>query len=389
MNTHINKLLLIICLNLMMAACNSVEYTQAPLVDAVYNLEYSVDGRDVKLSWTLPQSNQIVGVTLQCNSDAVIDVNKAITDYTFERVALNKELAFTVKLKYAEGVISTGMTVRTTVQGDSSEKIGYLMAYEDEALVEDDDERVSLSWFKGEYSNGELITPSMLTSIDLSEFSTIWIHIDRVGIGFGWQNLPATIISEDAIAALANFYKDGGNLFLSNHATQLLVPLGRIAENRAPGIFGDGNGGSGTDIWTINANIGLEYDQQGHAIFNGLEKSSQYDHSTFPLIGPGDREDHNCMWDLNSYGFPGLYPDLQNVVLAFQQENNAVVLATWGHVTDWCCAGMVEFNPTTSYKGRCVAIGLAAYEWNQNSGVNAYQHSIELMTANTLRYLGN
>ncbi len=387
MNTHINKLLLIICLPLLLVACSNVEYTQTPLVESVSNLEYKIDGRNVVLSWTLPQSNQLVGVKIQCNNDATIDINESVSEYTFERVALNKELAFTVKLKYVGGIVSTGSTIRTIINGDDSAKFGYLIAYEDESLIEDDDEQASLQWFKNEYSNGELISPSMLTTIDLGEFCAIWVHIDRVGIGFGWQNLPKTIVSEQAINALSNYYKEGGNLFLSNHATQLLAPLGRIAENRSPGIFGDGNGGSGTDIWTINANIGLEYDQQNHAIFNGLEKSSQYEHSTFPIIGPGDREDHNCMWDLNSYGYPALYPDLQNVVQAFQKENSAVVLATWGHVTDWCCAGMIEFQPTTTYKGRCIAIGLAAYEWNQNSGVNAYQHNIKLMTANILRYL--
>ena len=31
-------------------------------------------------------------------------------------------------------------------------------------------------------------------------------------------------------------------------------------------------------------------------------------HETFPLIGTGRREDHNCMWDLNSYGFPLFIP---------------------------------------------------------------------------------
>ena len=62
-------------------------------------------------------------------------------------------------------------------------------------------------------------------------------------------------MSTDAIAALTTYYKNGGNLFLSNHATQLVVPLGRT--ERAPGIFADGEGGDGADVWTINANIGM------------------------------------------------------------------------------------------------------------------------------------
>lgn len=217
---------------------------------------------------------------------------------------------------------------------------------------------------------------------DLSAYDVIWVHIDRVGIGAGWDKLP---LSADAVAALTTYYKNGGNLFLSNHATQLVVPLGRT--ERAPGIFGDGEGGSGADIWTINANIGMEYDHRSHPAFAGMVTSDQFPHETFPLIGPGQREDHNCMWDLNSYGFPGLYPNAGNVVKAFEEENNATVLATWGHVTDYCCAGMVEFAPTTEYQGTCIALGLAAYEWNQNSNLNVYQDNIMFMTKNILHYL--
>ena len=62
-------------------------------------------------------------------------------------------------------------------------------------------------------------------------------------------------------------------------------------------------------------------------------------------------------------------------------------MATWGHVTDDCCAGMVEFAPTAEYQGTCIAIGLAAYEWNQNSNLNVYQDNLVLMTKNILHYL--
>ncbi len=372
-----------------LAACSDVEYDSVPDVNRISNLAYNVDGRDVSLSWTLPGGSDVSGVRLQCNNDAPVTVEGNATSYTFERVALNKELAYTVKVVYANGRVSAGETVRVKVEGVATGKVGYLIAYNDAASIEDDDEQASARWFQREYPDGEIITPDMLASIDLTEFAVIWIHLDRIGIGFGWDRLPAPLISDEALSALRSYYKEGGNLFLSNHATQLTVPLQRIAADRNPGIYGDGDGGSGDDIWVINANIGLQYDHQSHPAFNGLSKATPFGFDTFPLIGPGMREDHNCMWDLNAYGFPALYPDAENVVKAFEAENNAVVLATWGHVTDYCCAGMVEFSPTAEYKGRCIAIGLAAYEWNQNSGVNAYQSNIELMTQNILGYLLN
>ena len=204
-------------------------------------------------------------------------------------------------------VIDCGVTeenIKVKPSGLDLTNAAYVITYDTPEEIEDDDEKASYAWFKKQFVNGKVVTPAMLTSEDLSVYDVIWVHIDRVGIGAGWDKLP---LSTDAIAALTTYYKNGGNLFLSNHATQLVVPLGRT--ERAPGIFADGEGGDGADVWTINANIGMEYDHRSHPVFAGMVTSDQFSHETFPLIGPGRREDHNCMWDLNSYGFPGLYPN--------------------------------------------------------------------------------
>ena len=267
-------------------------------------------------------------------------------------------------------------------------KVGYLIAGNDMSAM-DDDESASLEWFKNEIPNGDIITSDKISSVDLSLYDIIWVHIDREGSKLGWNNLPSGLISDDVIASLKEYYINGGKLLLCNHAIQLLVPLGRIAENRAPTIWGSGIGGENSDVWGINANIGLVYDHRSHLLFEGLSDFDGYGHSVFPLIGSGYKEDHNCMWDLNVYGYPELYPGAGNVVAAFEQENDAVVLGTWQHVTDFCCAGVVEFKPNVDCKGTCIAIGVAAYEWMQNAGNNVYQSNIEQLTSNAIKYLGN
>ena len=173
----------------------------------------------------------------------------------------------------------------------------------------------------------------------------------------------------------------------------MLFRSGRIEERLAPGIFGDGDGGVGTDVWCMNAVIGsgaeTRYDHRSHAAFLGMETGDPngYGHETIPLEGPGLREDHNCMWDLNAYGFAGS----PNVVANWQDATASTVLATWGHVTDYCCAGIVEFHPTATYKGKVLAIGLSAYEFNQNAPAegrqNAYQANTERLTRNCIDYL--
>lgn len=304
------------------------------------------------------------------NSDQVFLVNQyaQLTNC----VAANK-----IKVKMEEPVINpVTANVAFVVAADSEEAL-------------DDDEKAALEWFKATCTNGQVILASQLAAADLSAFKVIWVMIDRKGIGHGVDKLP---IDAQAVEALTQYYKAGGNLLLTNHATQLVVSMGRT--QRSPGIFGDGDGGLGDDVWVINANIGVGvpdrsdgYDHSNHPVFNNLWRMAPYGYDAFPLIGTGHREDHNCMWDLNSYGYPALFPDAENVVNAFQEENDATVLATWGHVQDWCCAGMVEFNANQYYSGECIAIGLAAYEWNQNSGYNDYQYNIKQLTHNMLTYL--
>ncbi len=314
-------------------------------------------------------------------------VNCLVSDTQSERVFLVNQYAV-VSQCVAQNKIKTQM--EEPAMGPISQKVGLLIAAESEEALTDDDELAALAWFKANCPNGKVITTATLTAQALSECQVVWVAIDRVGIGIGIDKLP---LSSEAIALLADYYRAGGNLLLTNHATQLVEAMGRTSK-RLPGIFGDGEGGSGTDIWFINANIGLGvadrgegYDHRSHDIFSGLWVAPYNGYEAIPLIGPGQREDHNCMWDLNAYGYATLYPEAGNVVNAFQQENQAVVLATWGHVVDWCCAGLVEFQPTESYKGSCIAVGLAAYEWNQNSGANDYHYNIKRMTRNMLVYL--
>lgn len=273
--------------------------------------------------------------------------------------------------------------------------------------VEDIDnyqEYAAASYFVKENPDGAVIAPGEASKIDARNLDCIWIHIDRVAMGHGHANLPAAFNNAATIEALKKFVADGGNLLLTKHATQLLVPIGRIDNKFAPGIFGDGEGGLGSDIWTIQAHIGLDnmeadptqyYDRTTHDIYNGLEvieahhPRANFDSETFPMEGTADgsdmhREDHNCMWDLNIYSYAA---DGKNTVEKFENENNAKVLGTWGHVKDYAVAGIVEFEPTATVKGHIIANGLAACEWSPRTGVNAYHSNLEKLTANSMNYL--
>lgn len=374
-------------------SCSDVNIPDSVEAPKVTDVEAQVDGRNVTLNWTLPADEDKVGVDVYRNSKLLESLG-LVNTYSVTRQPTRTDLYYTVKVKYGDGRVSEGTSVKVYIDQEPP-KVGMLIAANSEAELEDDDEIAAVNWFKQTYGDkGQVLTAADAAKINPSDFPMLWIQIDRVGIGKGMNNLPACINSGSLLAKLTEYVKDGGNLLLTKHATQLVAGLGRIENKFDVTIFSDGNGGEGTDIWTTNAVIGSNcspaYDHRGHSIFSGLEvmpKGVQYDHESYPLEGSGMREDHNCMWDLNAYGLPTLAPDAKNVVDAFERLTNCTVLATWGHVADYCCAGIVEFNPTDEYKGRIIAIGLSAYEFNQNSGINQYQKNTETLTKNSIDYL--
>lgn len=377
-----------------LSSCSDYEpkgYPDVPELAKASGVEASVAGRTVTLNWQLPAQAGITGVRVSRDNAAPTILPADATSCTLKGQPMDRDLIYTIKIDYEGGYVSEGTSVIVRVPYVAS-KMAYLMTAPSVADLPDDDERAAATWFAAQ-ENAEFIQPSQIASLDPDIYSVIWIEIDRFGLPVGWENLPGGLADDATIAALREYSAKGGSLYLSNMATQLTVPLEMVPENMAPTIFGNGYGGTGTDVWVINPYLGVDfkdggdqgyYDRTAHEIYKGLtlEDPNNYGYLTLPLIGPGMREDHNCMWDCNIYG-KGSQPD---VIKNFEVTTNSLVLATWGHVRDHCVAGLVEFYANDTH-GRCIANGLAAYEWNQNSGENPYQHNVEQLTLNILNYL--
>lgn len=358
---------------------------------AASGLTSSISGRTVSLAWTLPQHDGITGVRILRDGEVVMTLEGAVSSCELKAQPMDKEMTYSVQVMYNTWYPSPATDVKAKVPYIAP-KMAYLMSAPTIAQLADDDERAAATWFVAQ-DNAELIQPADIASLDIDLYPVIWIQVDRVGLPLGWENLPTEISCDETINALKAYSANGGSLYLSNMATQLTVPLGFVPADMAPTVYGNGNGGSGDDVWVLNAFLGWDYkdgsdqgfyDRTGHAIYKDLTFSdpNNYGYDTLPLIGPGQREDHNCIWDCNLYG-KGNYPD---VIKNFEVTTNSTVLATWGQVRDHCVAAIVDFNANAEH-GRCIANGLAAYEWNQNSGTNPYQHNIEQLTLNILDYL--
>lgn len=267
-------------------------------------------------------------------------------------------------------------------------KVGIFIGYEHVDEIVDDDERAAVQWFQETYPTGLIFTPSTIATLSTDAVKVLWVTTDRVGIERGWDKMPEPFISSVAIQALTDYVKAGGNLLLTNHATQLLVPIGRLSDSYAPTIFGAGAGGQNPDAWGVNAVIGsnmaISYDHRSHRIFGNLTTATLGDHEFYPLIGDGWKEDHNSMWDFNAIAGLEQRP---SKLSDFEIKTHSIVLGTWQHVTDDACGGLIEFLPCGNFKGRILANGLAAYEWKQNDRDNEYLSNVKTLTANCLNYL--
>ena len=376
----------------MLASCSDVEFEETNFSETVSNLRVErADGsRLVTLRWNNPTAGGQSGIQIIKDNTDINNIDEVVDFYTIKKAPVNVDVAYTVKARYEDGRVSQGQTVRFNIayeQNKSGNLIAMLAADDYKAS---DDEKDAVEWFKNTYvttGRGVLITPATIDELDAEKQAACWVMCDRIGVEKGWQNLPGNLAAASTIDALKAFAADGGNLLLTNHATQLTAGIGRIAEAYAPGIFGNGEGGQNNDVWGVQPVIGNAegqiYDHSGHSIYRGMNfVSGLYERSIYTFEGAGIKGDHNCMWDLNAYG---LAP-APNVVKTWEDMTNSHVLGTWNHVVDYCCAGIVDFDPTTTFAGRVLAVGLASYEWNIG-GVNEYRGQLERFTSNCLEYI--
>ena len=395
MRNTANRITVIGCclLVMIMSACSDIE-----LPDSASDAKGTVSGlsydnpqgtRQLTLSWTLPAGN-VTGIQIIKDDADIIELEGPQTSYFIKKAPTNADISYTVKARFADGTLSKGQTVRLFIAYEAQKggsKIAMLLPNDYDSGSAD--ENAAADWFKRNYvdkGKGVLLTPSTIDDLDIESQSACWVMCDRIGIGRGWDKLPGDLAGTATIEALKAFAADGGNLPLTNHATQLTVGLGRIAEAYAPGIFGDGEGGQNNDIWGVHPIIGnVEgqiYDHSHHDIYRGMTYEPELYAGIYCFEGAGVKGDHNCMWDLNAYG---LAPN-PNVVKTWEETTNSTVLGTWNHVVDYCCAGIVDFEPTTTFAGRILAVGLAAYEWNLGTA-NEKQDQLEKFTANCLKYV--
>ena len=256
----------------------------------------------------------------------------------------------------------------------------------------DDDEYAAANWLVNIYG-GVFVPVSQIknSTIDLSDYKALWIHFDRQSDETTINNeFAAAFLDADVKTAINNFYKSGGNLLLSTFATRYVVDLGRY--DLPNDMKGFGDGGNNNDTWYISPTWGTfsgapevfnRFTDPLYVGMTGVEnviKGNGNSYPRIPLIGSGWKEDHNYFWNPQ----PDKANDDKYKMIDFENNWNTNSLGTWGHVEDYCGTAITRWNPKDDFNGKAITIGIAAYEWNQNSGTNEFQSNIERLTKNAL-----
>lgn len=208
--------------------------------------------------------------------------------------------------------------------------------------------------------------------MNAKDVKVLWIPINRQGENESVVK-PSAIYNH--VETLKKYVQDGGNLYLTNHATLLVSEIGRIAEQYKPNTVTYAAAVENSDAWGVNPRF-ADMDYRGHVLYSGFvagSKNNLWDDNYFLNSGTS-KEDHNCLWTGVSY-------------TDFIKATNSHILGKWSQNGDTNNFGVVEFMPTKDYKGTILCNGLAAYEWDCEG--NEFVNNIKKFTENSISYLAN
>ena len=293
--------------------------------------------------------------------------------------------------------------------------VGYLMTLNDKSAfpqetiggIAQQPEYHAADWFEQNYiqtGKGKYLSLSEITTADLSQLKVIWVNVDRVGL----SNLAAAGINNDVVAVLKRYVQNGGNLFVTKQANQIIYQMGRMGY--AP-TWESNSYVAGNDVWHINPHLclhrdmGGEVDNSNHPIFTNCftetrfeeNGGASYEYDAYPLVGAVTRTNNNNMWvdmfrkDPNTGGQMATtdgYTHYNNLdkrrLTDFEEDWNCKVLAVWGQVLDACSPGLIIFNPHGEFHGKIISCGFAAYQWGTNNDKIA---NVRQLSANALSIL--
>lgn len=346
--------------------------------------------KNVFLSWNLPNET-LTKVEVRYGKEKV-ELSGHATECLIENLE-DKDYNFGVISFNDKGQSSETIYKKLRVGSTKFAFLGNYSSYDDFKNYADDDELGAAFWFfeKSGFDVDYISFDDIVSGLDLSKYRALWwIYDSENGI-----ELPE--IAKDASYAISHYHANGGGLLLNTHSVAYLWEIGRLTD-RYNKTIGNNAGFHNLDVWGMNIQIG-NHDESEHPIYEGVELTiNNNSQKIVNLIGPGWKEDHNYV-QIEVPSYYGLGNADEKAYEAFKSRGIRV-LGMWSHIQDYYMFANFECEPTESFSGTAIAIGLGGFEWNQNNDdgskvnpyidglkQNIYQRNIELITKNILDYL--
>lgn len=373
-----------------------------------------VDGYDMKVEWdkaTDAKSVKVVATNGRRNETKELAADA--TSCVIENVLVDETWNVSVIAVNDKGASLS--TVSSLKIGKTM--IGYLSEYAtEEELIQngDDDEACAWLWTKAEYPTAKLVYfGDVKSAADLEQFRVLfWLRDIETGRFEDVFEYSETV--KAATPYISQWYKNGGSVLLWSHACPYIEQLGRLEVGTftAPGAdcaCGTGTGWNGAgDDWVLSVSAypgdKFKIDFSSHPIYRGFENDIELrDGDTWKaihMLGPGWREDHNCLF----FNLPGKLTGKGNQDKACYDlctsEYGIYPLGTWDSQRFWI--GQLNVweaqQGNTDCKGTVICIGNGGCEFSQNNPDgskdvraypknNIYQDNILRLAKNSLEYL--
>ena len=159
-----------ICIACGLWACSDVDLPESASnnVGTITDLvaEYEQGSRQVTLRWTNPQG--VTGIQIIKDNIDVLDFDEPMTSYFIKKAPTNVDVAYTVKARFADGVLSNGTTVRFNIAYEKKKGGNVVAMLVADDYTASDDEKDAVAWFQQNYvatGKGVLLTPVILLLI--------------------------------------------------------------------------------------------------------------------------------------------------------------------------------------------------------------------------------
>lgn len=362
-------------------------------------------GYEAVLSWSPVADADEIVVSVTKNGATVSEtIQGGATSYVCGMLAEGDELDFTVSARNEEGE-SLPATTSLKVGKTAVAFLSYYPTPEELVQNGDDDEASAWLWFHSEYPSSRFLYFGDITSAEMLKDYRVLFYIRDLDSGSEndvW-NQPSVV--QDATPFITEWYRDGGNMVLWQHACTYVGDLGRIDKQLLMSNDHRVTVGRGSwigDRWymAVHANLAGRYyiDYSQHPIYSGVAVNSD---KTITVKGSCWTEDHNCCFFNIPSVLTGMHNQSADTYRELTETFGIYPLATWDN-EQMNFVSMLNVwearQGNTDYRGTVLCVGNGGLEFSYKNADgtddvsarpmnNSYHGNVLKIARNAIEYL--